>query len=485
MKSLSPLGLGAPESEIPGAVRNFTSVAPIPPDFNGVAQIGTQLYIGDGTTILPIPRYNAEKFINNRTICDWQPNAGTLSVSNGTFALDNSVLINSKPTVKATLSATSPFTGTYTFVNPVSIANFRSLSLMVRNTTTNIADTGMGTTTLLVALTLASAKVINLKCVAIDLTPGVFNLYSWNANEAANGNYFTYTGGAASSDITGGTTLLTDFVTSISITTTNGAGAASYPLWFGPLVVDAANDLDVGVVSWIFDKNMASQGAIGSILDQENTKACFALIPTSVGSSSSNLSTAQVADLYNSGHDLIHHTYSNTKVGGYVNSTDWPTGASITNDILNTWSYLKTNGWTRGIGFGVVGFNSAFTSTTATLRAQLVRDAVTASGMKAWRSGNADVGRQMLMGNSKPTNELKTIYSQLSTGNTTTLANLTTAIDLCATNKSHLIISCHGLDGAGNEGLTTQIFTNALTYAKNKSGIVNMKFTDACKLFYL
>jgi hypothetical protein len=468
--------------EYPGIIP-YGTLSNVPYGVNGVLNTldGHVIYVnGNSATELTTPGLGTA-----RTICDWQPTLGALSVVNGTFALDNNVLIEGKPTIKATLSAVSPFTGTYTLNNPVSLASFRSISLQVKVTTNTVADNGMTTTSLFVALTLVSGKIINLKCVTIDLCPGVFNLYAWHATEATNGNFFTYAGGAASSDITGGTTLLTDFVASIAITTTTGVTSGSYPLWFGPVIVDAANGSDVGVVSWIFDKNTGSQATLGTILAQTNTKACFALIPTSVGVST-NLTTTQLASLYADGHDMIHHTYVNNKTNGYTNATDWPTAALITNDIMNTWAYLKAAGWTRGIGYGVSGFTSPFTSTTSTVRAQLVRDAYAASGMKAIRTGQADVGRQMLMGNSKTAKEIKVIYCQHITSSTTTLPAIQALVDTCALNKSHLIFMCHGVDGIpSNESLPSSVLIAALTYIQSKSGVINMKFTDALIRDYL
>jgi lysophospholipase L1-like esterase len=52
MNSLSPLGLGPSQSEIPGAIQNFSTVTLIPSGFIGTAQVGKKLYTNSGT-ILP------------------------------------------------------------------------------------------------------------------------------------------------------------------------------------------------------------------------------------------------------------------------------------------------------------------------------------------------------------------------------------------------------------------------------------------------
>jgi len=171
-------------------------------------------------------------------------------------------------------------------------------------------------------------------------------------------------------------------------------------------------------------------------------------------------------------------------VNGYVNATDWPTSASIAEDIRLQWSLFKGNGWMRGIGVAVMAFAESFNGATVTeARQKLIRDGLVSGGVKLMRGGVIDT-RKTMPGYGDY-GKLPTILSKKSLRFDTTFQQLKDIIDLAATSKGHVCLYGHLISNApvsGND-IDKTILQSAFDYAASHQGIMNVKLADTIPLY--
>lgn len=318
-------------------------------------------------------------------VTDWGA-AGVLTTTGSTgtafaAALDTAVLCNGKPALKLTppndLSAQT-LIATWTPTNPLRLRDVQSIQIPVLLTALN--GTNNDYTTLKVWLQTSDAKSIRLSMSGIitGYQSGVWQTFSISRGAAA------VTQDAMSSLDTAGVT-----VTSIKAVIATTASGTVSPVWIGEVRADVKRT--PGRVCIVMDGEYISQySQIFPVMQSLGLVGSLAITGTDIGTSNSGyqrMTASQISEMYAAGWECIHHTYDGTKQNGYVNSTDWTTAALIAEDVRANWALFRTNGWLRGIGFGVWGWAYAFTSSQTQARQQLVRDGLRAGGLLAMRKG--------------------------------------------------------------------------------------------------
>jgi hypothetical protein len=330
-------------------------------------------------------------------VFDWVNNAAPTMVSadaGNAVAVDSSVLIDGQPSLKCTFSnaASGTYLAEVVLNNPVSLAKVKTIQVPVKITSNEAASgVGLSTAAFQVWVYLASGKTIRLQMNFDGVPPGKVHVFSFSRYSTTGGMVVYGSGATGFADFDG-----TDYVTKIRIVQATIAASAAYPVWVGPIRTDARS---VGRVSIVMDGEYDSQySLIKPLLDKYGFKTSLAITNADIGAAG-RMTLAQINEMYQAGHECIHHTFDSTKTAGYVNAASWPNTAVIANDVRQQWDYFRAQGWFRGIGKAVVGFAEAFTSTTANARQNLVMDALRSAGVECWRKSTNLYTTQMSLGN--------------------------------------------------------------------------------------
>jgi len=329
----------------------------------------------------------AERQYAGATLCDWQASGGALTTTGSTgtgfaFALDTTVTLFGKPTAKCTFpsdASAQTFIGIWTPTNPIRLRDVKVIHIPILFTS-NYNAGGVGNP-LQVWLQTSSGKSIRIGLTFANSTtnPALGSAGVWHTYSIARG--------AACISGTGTMTDLdtaSETITSVRIVqATTGATANTNPVWVGEIRADCKRT--PGRVTICMDGEYSSQySIIHPLLAGAGLRASLAITNSDIGTTG-RMTAAQISEMYAYGHECIHHTYDASKANGYVNSADWPTALTISEDVRAQWAYFAAQGWTRGIGFGVWGFTQAFESGQTQARQQLVRDGLRNGGLVAVR----------------------------------------------------------------------------------------------------
>lgn len=431
-----------------------------------------------------IYRIDKEPIFTGGIICDWSAQYGTLAmVSTDTgddVAIDSGVLFNGKPTIKCTFSsvASGTFIARYTPTNPISLKGVKSIQVPIKITCNETAS-GISqepANAFQVWLKTASGKTFRLHLTASKVPPGEWKVFSINKDVTG---YLTYSGGSTWD------TFDTENIAVIDIVQTSIAASVNYPIWVGPISINARSR---GRISIRMDGEYISQYTlIKPLLDAHGLKATLALTSSLIGSSASYMTANQIDEMYSAGHDCIHHTYDNTKTGGYVNATDWPTAAVITNDVKAGFDLMHVNGWEKGIGLGAEAYVQCFVSTTPKARQELVYAALKAAGMKMMHSG---VGQSTILHSlASPNPTPFHVSGGIQITNTTTPEDVIAVIDRAETLGEWAVIVVHrAVDSdPGSLEMTTVNFATWIDHLAARvdaGGLICDPISDVYREFY-
>lgn len=309
----------------------------------------------------------------------------------------------------------------------------------------------------------ASGKNIRLVLPHTQSMPGEINYATWSRYEVSGS--VSFAGGAS-----GWNLFDTEQINAIDFVATTSVNSNGYPMWFGPITVNARSKK--GILSLRMDGEYASQSTlIAPLLDEHSIRASLALTHSDIGTAG-RMSQAEIAAMYASGHEVVLHTFDSTKVGGYANATDWPSGYLITQDITSAWAAQRANGWTRGIGKIVEGFSgNYFNANTAASRQKVLKAAFLAAGVDCM----AQITAGNLMNNSgfpDPGVRIPTVRCPISINSTTTAANVIALIDAAIASGDWAVIVCHqavadNQTPAGNQ-MRVGDFATWIAYAASK-----------------
>ena len=330
------------------------------------------------------------------SVCDWQTSTGALTLSAGTgatAALDTSVQLFGKPTLKCTFSsaASDTFIATFTPTSPVRLRDIKTLQIPILFTNNQTANGGIGAnaTPLQVWLGTSNGKSIRAQCRFEYLQSGAWTTLSFSRATA----YIT-NNTLSELDAAGVT------ITTIKIVqATNATAANSNPVWIGEIRADTA--LDKGRVSIVMDGEYQSQyDTLFPLMKANNLRSSLAIVTSQIGVTGALpcMSVAQINEMYKAGHEVINHTYEAapgtgaTKTGGYGNATQWPAASDIAEDIRAQWAFMKSQGWTRGVGYGVWGYTYGFDPALSVARQAIVSAGLKNAGVQAMRKSTGYAG---------------------------------------------------------------------------------------------
>lgn len=447
----------------------------------GAAQWDSSANGGVGGLVAPggsVARNPATIKNSGASVCDWQAATGSVSLSAGagaTAALDSSVALFGKPTMKCTFStaASDTFIATFTLTNPVRLRDIKSLQIPLLFTSNQAANGGIGAgaTPFQVWLETSDSKSIRAQCRFEFLQSGAWTTLSFDRATA----YITGTGSLASLDAAGVK------VNSIKIVqATNNTAANANPVWVGEIRSDVS--VGKGRVSIVMDGEYISQYTIlKDILAANNLRTSLAIVTSQIGTGGALpcMSVAQIDEMYKAGHEVINHTYEAapgtgaTKKGGYADVTQWPAASDVAEDIRAQWAFLKSNGWTRGIGYGVWGYTSVYDPTYSAARQSLVTAGLKSAGVLALRKSVGYAGESNA-GVIPPLTKMPVdpfvITGSIQITNTNTAAEVKACIDQAELTGQWVIITVHRAVAAspGSLEMTTANFSDWMAYLKSR-----------------
>lgn len=431
------------------------------------------------------------------SVCDWQANTGALTLSAGvgaTAALDSTVTLFGKPTLKCVFSSavSDTFIATFTPTNPVRLRDVKDIQIPILFTSNQVAngDIGSVTSPFQVWLGTSDGKSIRAQCRFELQQSGVWNTLSFSRATT----YITGTGNLASLDAAGVT------VTTIKIVqATDAAAANTNPVWVGEIRADTA--LAKGRVCVVMDGEYISQYTkLYPLLSRYNIRASMAIVTAQIGSAGGLpcMSTAQITEMYHAGHECINHTYEGppgttvVKNGGYANAAQWPAASDIAEDIRSQWAFFKTNGWTRGIGYGVWGYTHAFDPSFSVARQALVVAGFKAAGVLALRKSVGYIG-EFTGGVVQPSYnmpvDLLSVIGVIQITSTNTAQDVKTAIDNAEATGQLCIITVHrAVDSApGSLEMLTTDFADWMSYLSQRvalGGVICAPFGETINELY-
>jgi len=391
--------------------------------------------------------------------CDWGSYLGALTLASANtaeaVALDTAVLFDGYPAVKCTLSTTNAATyiARWTPTNTISLKNFVNIQVPFRMT-------GVDSTCshgLQIWLKCASGKQARLVPIHTRTLPGEWRVDTWVRTTLSGTVSFTNTSNWDFLD--------SEQINAIDIVATSQVASNPYPFWLGPLRANATGDK--GVLSIRLDGEYSSQSSIIlPLLEAAGLTASLALTHADIGTAG-RMSIGQIDAAYDAGHEVILHTYDSTKVNGYANATDWPSGYQITNDIMTGFAAAAAQGWTRGMGTLVEGFSgNYFTATSSATRQKLLKAALSAAGVETFLEITSST---MLNATSGPVGySSPVVHCQKSIGSTDTPATVKTVIDSAIAGKEWAVLVMHeavadGVTPVGNQ-MTASDIENWVSY---------------------
>jgi hypothetical protein len=394
-------------------------------------------------------------------ICDWQPATGTLAMvstdAGDDVALDTTLWIDDKNPIKCTFSnaASGTYIARFTFANAISLKNLKTIQVPVQISSNHTASgVGISTAHFQVWLTLSGGGTIRLLMDFDGIPPGERHVFSWSRSSAA--GMVTFAGGA-----TAWTDLDSQTVTRLDIVQATIAASVGYPVWIGPVRADGRT---TGRVSICMDGEYSSQYTIlKPILDLYGFKTSLSITNSDIGGSG-RMTLAQIDEMYDDGHECIHHTYDATKTNGYLNATDWPSSAVIAADIRDQWAYFRTQGWMRGIGKAVSAMAEPFDKGITEARQKLVLAGMRAAGVECHRRGVNLYTTQMPVAH----NAVKPfmLRGSVQIASTHSASDIQTIIDQAESSGEWAIITIHRAVASSPSGLemTTANFETWLAY---------------------
>lgn len=417
-------------------------------------------------------------------VTDWGA-SGALSTTGSTgtgfsFSLDTATQLNGKPTVKAVLpsdATAQTFIGIWTPTDPIRLRDVQSIQVPIMFTSHNGSNIDWSSVRVWIQTSDAKSVRLSLQGLTTGYRAGIFQTVSFSRASASASTQDPM----SSLDTTGVT------ITSIRLVVSTTGNAAAFPIWLGEIRADVRRT--PGRVCIVMDGEYSSQySLIYPMMQQLGLAGSLAITNFDIGLNG-RMTASQIGEMYDAGWECIHHTYDSTKANGYVNSTDWPTAASIAGDVRSSWAYFKARGWVRGIGYGVWAYAYAFVTAQTQVRQNLVRAGLLAGGILAARksvSWNGENGNVLVPMTRMPIDPL-VIHGGIQVSNSDTAATLKAVIDAAESRGELAIITLHrAVDDSTTPGsLEIKIgeLTAAMTYLASRviaGGLVVEPFGQTC-----
>lgn len=422
-------------------------------------------------------------------IIDFSPGSGTLSLPTGgagtSIALDNTVLIDGRPSVKCTFStsASDTFVGRFALTDPVSFKDFKNIVIPIKITANDaVGNVGTSTNPFYIWLRLSGTGTARLRLDCSGISPDGVGLYTWTRSESA--TVVDFGGGIDWSTLDSQTVTQVDFVNLASA----GIGNA-YPVWVGNIYKDVCG---TPIVSLRMDGQYSSQYTRAfPIYSGFNLRSTLA-IQRSLIDAAGRLTVPQLRDMVAAQHEIGIHSGDVKNSQGYANATDWPTAAGINDDISSTINYIETTLGQQYTGVLVEGFLGQYAGGSTTLaRQRTVKSGIYGSGPQVLCTLNTAHKMHNVCGRFFRSERPNFIRSSLSLGSTSTSASIIGLIDQAIQNREWGIITLHEVisDSAtptGNQ-IKETAFTQGMEYLAQKvaqGAVLNLPLGEAYNNVY-
>jgi len=298
-----------------------------------------------------------------------------------TVEVDTSVTFGGLPSLRISSTTTTPLSVTITLPANTSLGNTKRLQMAIR-----CGDSALGAGSSSNALFFRCNYSASGSHRIFSHVPASHAPQDWQICTVLNGDAVgvSYMSGTPVWDkvngVVGGTA--PEACATFSLTLTPLANVTE-PIYIAPLLADIASP---ATMILFFDGLYSGQYQYARrILAAHGLRASLACTP--LYDTGGYLTTAQIRAMYDEGHDLIYHTGAGA-LQGWDNTSKYPDGseyALVKADVEASENWRRGNGWTRGLGYGVVGNTNGLVSTQTLARRVNIARALRDAGLRKIR----------------------------------------------------------------------------------------------------
>lgn len=252
--------------------------------------------------------------------------------------------------------------------------------------------------------------------------------------------------------------LRTEDVTAVRIVMTCVAGGipADSAAYVGPLIGDAYAPPTLTIFA---DGNYAGQHKyMRSLLAQYGLRASLASVPYWMTEARAGIMTpAQMDSMISDGHEAIHHTGTTGPAGnvdvGWDNVAKYPPGqeyALVKADVEASQAYFRSRGWTKGLGYGVIGFTNGLSGTQSLARRRDIMRGLRDGGLRHIRQLGGYTQSHFEHADHSPL--VKQVTTMLQTSTAYSTANVQSLIDKLILRGGWTGITYHDIVLTGESG---------------------------------
>jgi len=311
---------------------------------------------------------------------DWSACSLGAVTANWSVEVDNAVTYCGLPTLKISGTAASVATLNVTITLPAALhlGSAKRYTCFIKSSDRQIIGDNTQT-----------AQIrFNYSAGGIQTVQAYTTASSWDGSDWVSGT--AYDGDANTTGHTSNPTVWAkvDSEETSSIALVMGAPSTpgTFTVWLSPFLTDP---ICPPVLSIFMDGNYASQYTyLRQALARANIRASLAIDVPRIGSSASYMTLAQIGKMYDAGHECVRHTGAGAALG-WDNTTKYPDVSVYADvkadcDAYRTWAVA--NGFTRGVGYGVIGWTNGMVKTQTLARRNSIAQAVYDSGERHVRT---------------------------------------------------------------------------------------------------
>ena len=294
-----------------------------------------------------------------------------------TVEIDPTVKFGGLPVLKITSSTTTALSVTITLPAGTSLGNTKRLQMAIRCGDSALGAGGSSNALFFRCNYSASGSHRIFTHVPASHAPGDWQITTVLSGDAVGVSYMSGTPVWDKVNGVVGGTAPEDCAT-FSLTLTPVANVTE-PIYIAPLLADIASP---ATLILFFDGLYSGQYKYARrILAAHGLRASLACTP--LYDTAGYLTTAQIRAMYDEGHDLIYHTGAGA-LQGWDNTSKYPDGseyALVKADVQASENWRRGNGWTRGLGYGVVGNTNGLVNTQTLARRTNIANALRDAGL--------------------------------------------------------------------------------------------------------
>jgi len=339
---------------------------------------------GDKTAVSHQARQSSYGKRPGTVAVDWSQCTISGVAANWTVAVDTAVLYAGMPTLRVTATTGTPGNLGATITLPAGLYLGAAKRIHSAIIASDRALAGDNAAPLQVRFNYSAGT---FQTFQIYTGPSSWDGEDWNVGTARNGDANT-TGHTANTTQWPkvGPNALAELTSSISLVQSAAGISGPVTQWIAPIFTD---QITPPILSIFMDGNYASQYTfMRAALERANLRASMAIVVPNVGNGASYMTLAQIGKMYDAGHECVRHTGAGAVVG-WNDTTKYPDltvyeTVKADCDAYRTWAVA--NGFTRGLGYGVVGIDNGMVKSQALSRRNSIAQAIYDSGERHVRT---------------------------------------------------------------------------------------------------